>query len=367
MISSAVSLFAESRPLTNSLTIMRYPLLVLCFICMFLSGAAAIAAPAAPPTIAVPDSGWRLWLDRDTPWREEPAYLPGDVPIERIAARPPTGGWSSLSETTSKRVTLPTTVEQHYYRATGIRPYKNEYFYEGEDPAPRNGNYLGVSWWWRRIEVPRSFAGHTAILHIRAAKQRAEVYVNQQLVGYSLVAETAFDCDVTRALKPGGGNTIAIRITNPGGRLDWGDWGTATLGKVAFYAGHAFGGLDRGITLTAHGPVRLTDTWVLNTPDPRTIEAHARLVSALPDAATTTVIATVIDPATGKPIAGAHQAISLSPHAAEREVCIRLRAPAAILWDLDHPKLYQLRFDVAATTPDRRAHGLIGLCFARDG
>ena len=144
-------------------------------------------------------------------------------------------------------VTLPTTVEQHLWGANGLRPYHNEYFYEDTDKAPRNGNYIGVSWWWRNVAVPRTFAGKTLILHIRAAKQRAEVYVNQQLVGYRLVAETAFDCDVTKAVRPGQTNTVAIRITNPGGRMDWGDWSFTTMGGKGFFAGHAFGGLDQGI------------------------------------------------------------------------------------------------------------------------
>ena len=205
--------------------------LVTCAAILFL-GLRVSAAPDPHPmptdSTAIPDTGWHLWLDRQADWQAEPAFLPEDVHLAKLTPHPPTGGWAALSPRLSRTVTLPATVEQFDWGVNGLRPYKNEYFYETQDPTPRNGNYLGVSWWWRDIAVPKSFQGKTAILHIRGAKQLAEVYVNRKLVGYDLIAETAFDCDVTAALVPGATNTIAIRIINPGGRLDWGDWSTAT-------------------------------------------------------------------------------------------------------------------------------------------
>ena len=319
------------------------------------------AAPRTPgiqdaPTqsLAVPDSGWRLWLDRKADWRAEQAFLPEDVDLKKLAPHPPTGGWAALSPKAAKTVTLPATVEQFYWGANGLRPYKGEYYYEDKDPTPKNGNYLGVSWWWRDIAVPKSFQGKSAILHIRGAKQLAEVYVNRKLVGYDLIAETAFDCDITGALVPGASNSIAIRIVNPGGRLDWGDWSTATIGKMAIYGGHAFGGLDRGITLTTHGPVRFTDTWVLNTPSPRTVEAHAILANATAAPARGSVAVAVSDPVTGKPLGRAAAQYSIPAHGTS-PITLRLTAPNAKLWDLAHPKLYTMRFQLSGGASDERA------------
>lgn len=285
--------------------------------------------------LPIPDSGWNLWLDRKAEWAKEPAYLPADVDLNRIPSRPPTGGWSMLSQVKPTVVTLPTTVEQHFWGEGGLRSYQNEYFYEKEDSAPKNGNYLGVSWWWKTIEVPKDFDRKQVVLKIRAAKQRAEVYVNQQLVGYDLVAETALECDITKAVKPGQKNTIAIRITNPGGRLDWGDWGTAKLGEVGFYAGHAFGGVDRGISLEAREPEGLRASWVMNTPDPRRIVFRSSLVSSRTE--NKRIDAIVIDPSTGAQIAQA------STEAKGKEVSLPVRAKKAELWSPAHPKLYKLQ------------------------
>lgn len=331
----------------KSLTLALVPMIWMCAIPLYASELARNrSADASLLAVDIPDNGWKLWLDRSAKWSTEAAFMPDDLPKGGLAGmqpHPPTGGWNALDSPSAKTVTLPTTVEQHFWGATGLRPYKNEYFYEGADKAPQNGNYIGVSWWYRTVSVPNSFAGKTAILHIRAAKQVAEVYVNRRLVGYQFIAETAFDCDVTNALRPGAPNLIAIRITNPGGRLDWGDWASERIGDFSIFAGHAFGGLDRGITLTAHGPIRFTDTWVLNTPEVHTVTAHA-IVRGDGTEESGSVLATVVDPKTGKALGSGSEPVVV-PANGETTVSIPLTVPDAKLWDLDHPNLYRMKFD----------------------
>ena len=88
--------------------------------------------------------------------------------------------------------------------------------------------------------------GKRIFLHIRGAHLRAEVYLNKKLVGYSIMEELPFEADLTQAANPGGKNVLAIRITNPFGRLDWVDGLNAQWGAVKLYRSHGFGGLDRG-------------------------------------------------------------------------------------------------------------------------
>ena len=125
-----------------------------------------------------------------------------------------------------------------------------------DDNIPQNGAYFGVSWFHRRIDIPAELRGKRIFLHIRGAHLRAEVYLNQKLVGYSIMEELPFECDRTDAANPGGLNVLAIRITNPFGRFDWVDGLNAKWGKVSLYRSHGFGALDRGITLCAHGHSR---------------------------------------------------------------------------------------------------------------
>jgi hypothetical protein len=313
------------------------------------SNAQAVAASGA---IAIPDSGWRLWLDAKAEWKNDVIYLPEDVVLERLPANEPTSGWEALNSSAGIAVDLPATVEQFYWGVSGFRPYKDEYKFEADDPAVKNGAYYGVSWWFRDLDIPGDFRGKQILLHIRAARQRAEVYLNRKLVGYSILEELPFECDITAAANPGERNQLAIRITNPGGRLDWTDKNTITWGKVTFQKSHGFGGLDRGLTLTAHGPVRIADCWVLNTPDARTISAHAEIRNRTDSAQTGSVRFSVTDPATGQALATQDIAVTVNAGSAAT-IDAKLACPAARLWDLDSPNLYTLSA-VWLPTSDRR-------------
>jgi beta-galactosidase/beta-glucuronidase len=124
-------------------------------------------------------------------------------------------------------VTLPASVEKYYWGMLQSRSYvfnseASEYIWAlYGDTQVSNGAYRGVSWFWRYVAVPSFFSGKEVTLHLRSFRQRVEVYVNQKLVGYSLIAETAYDCDISKAIKPGQRNLIAIRITNPGGNYEF--------------------------------------------------------------------------------------------------------------------------------------------------
>src|SRR5260370_9987464 len=101
-------------------------------------------------------------------------------------------------------------------------------------------------------------------LHIRGARLRAEVYLNRKLVGYSIMEELPFECDLTHAADPGGLNIIAIRLTNPFGRYDCGDGLNPQCGALKLYRAHGSAGLDRGMTISAHeSSVRIKEPSVL--------------------------------------------------------------------------------------------------------
>ena len=291
---------------------------------------------------AIPDSGWRMWPDQQAEWKSDTIYLPDDVRLASLPVNPPTGGWDVLSASQGIPVTLPCTVEQYFWGLQGMRPYHDEYRFEASDNEVKNGAYYGVSWWWRNLEIPVAYKGKRIFLRIRGARQRAEVYLNRQLVGYSIMEELPFECDITNAAKPGAVNQLAIRITNPGGRLDWVDGGRITWGNATFQKSHGFGGLDRALTLSAHGLARIRDTWVLNTPEPRRITAHAQVENTGTAAPNGQLRFAVLDIVTGRELAHADAPAPLDANQTsvfESE----LSCPSARLWDLDSPQLYRLK------------------------
>jgi len=332
------------------------------------------AEPAAAPIpypengTLIPDGGWHLWIDDKAAWRNDDLFLPEDVSWvgghlcgrgQPLPVNAPTGGWEALTHDAGLEVVLPTTVEQHFWGRYGAgsnskpRPYTpDEYRYAAttppvapaDDAVPQNGAYFGVSWWTRTIDIPATMRGKRIFLHIRGARLRAEVYLNQQLVGYSIMEELPFECDLTHAANPGGDNHLAIRLTNPFGRFDWVDGSNAKWGHLALYRSHGFGGLDRGMTISAHDGVRIKDMWVLSTPRKNISTAYLTLENRdskpIPNA---TVHFEVIDPKTKKVIGKTISMQGITDGGSITSVKQEAGSEDAVQWDIDDSNLYWLR------------------------
>jgi beta-galactosidase len=307
----------------------------------------------------LPDTGWRIWPDTEAQWRDDKIFLPAEVDIAQLPINPPIPGWEALSSDKGVLATLPASVEQFYWGKFGLRPYAgDEYKYEPSSPEAikngtadsgvKNGAYYGVSWWWKEVEIPVGYKGKRIFLHIRGARQRAEVYLNRKLVGYSILEELPFECDLTPAALPGQKNHLAIRITNPGGRLDWVDRSSLYWGGVCIQKSHGFGAIDRGMVLTAHDLARIADTWVLNTPEPQGIKAFADIENSGGEAISGTLRFTVRDPANDHTIGEKQVPTILEPGKAAC-ISVDIHCPDARLWDIETPALYRLivRFESA--------------------
>ena len=320
---------------------------------------------SADDAIAIPDDGWRLWLDDKAPWENDAIHLPGTLDLATLPANPPTGGWDALGTDAGIAVTLPSTVEQHFWGTHGTRAYTpDEYRWADTDSVPQNGAYRGVSWWWREIDIPADFRGKQILLAIRGARLRAEVYLNRVLVGYSILEELPFECDLTAAASPGGRNVLAIRITNAGGRYDWVDGDTLEWGTVKIPRTHGFGGLDRGLSLSAHPMAgRIADLWVLNTPDPKTVHAFVHLEP--PTADTRNLHLAIAEEQSGRTVA-AH--IVPLGKTASGALEFAVTAKSAKLWSLEHPNLYRLTARWTAPGGESRCSRTFGFrWFAPDG
>src|SRR5579863_4017446 len=88
-----------------------------------ISGRKNLAASSVESTIAIRDDGWRLWPDTEAQWQDDELYLPDELDLARLPARPPTGGWETLHADQGIPVTLPASVEQYYWGRLGSRPY----------------------------------------------------------------------------------------------------------------------------------------------------------------------------------------------------------------------------------------------------
>jgi beta-galactosidase len=243
--------------------------------------ALATMAPAAARSAPLDLSSgpWRLLIDKQAPWREDPLFLPEQVDLHKLPVNTPPGGWAALSDTAGIPVKLPSTVEEHYWGKLDLRPYffNNECAWALQDPYLLNGSYQGVSWWYKTFSAPAVPPGSRVLLHLPGERLRAEIYVNGQLRGYSILSELPVDADITSAVRPGTSNQLAIRITNAGGRWDWRDRRPFVWGAYTIPSSIGASGLDTGITLEVVNAARVSDLAVFNQSDPHSVMLQAEV------------------------------------------------------------------------------------------
>lgn len=315
----------------------------------------------------IDDAGWWLWRDIAASWKDDRLFLPQEVDLGSMPINIPTGGWETLDsqkEGEAVAVTLPATVEQHFWGADGLKTFTHdEYYFASQHPTRDDGIYRGVSWWWRDIDVPATFRGQRVDLEIPAARLRAEVFVNRRLVACDVVGETPFAADVTDAIHPGTRNRIAIRITNPGGRMDWIDYNQKTnplatgpflnvppmrWGEYEIPMSHGFGGLDCGIRLVARPPVRLDGVAIRNKAQVVDATALIALVNDSDTRQTVSISACVTTNPGAKELWARRSQIAVAP--GRHEIVWPFSCPDAVPWSLGNPALHDFRVEV--TSPE---------------
>ena len=302
---------------------------------------------------------WYLWCDRKARWEDDPLYLPGEIDLRSLPVNPPTVGWKRMFHQEGikeevKKVNLPATVEEHFWGKYENRKYnQEEYFFAHDDPEVKNGIYRGVSWWWRKVYIPEEWEGKKIWIKFPGARLRAEVYLNEQLVGYDIIAETPFEVDITDAAKYGKENYLAVRITNPGGRLDWPDFSLSDFGVPPFNWGkyelplsHGFGGLDAGIKLIATDFVWIEDIFVKNKPQIKDITVQITLYNTLKEKVKGNLSISIFPEGHPQDIKWNHTASGVNLKPGEIVLSYPASLPDARPWDLENPDLYTVRVEL---------------------
>jgi beta-galactosidase len=271
---------------------------------------------------------WHLWLDKAAPWAKDPLYAP-PVKVAKLPVNPPTGGWAALASAEGKTVHLPATVEQYYWGQNG-------------NSFGLSGNYLGVSWFTTKLAVPAALQGQRVVLRFESVRLRAEVFVNQQLAGYDLVNSTPFEIDVSKLVRYGQVNELAVRITDPNGNFDWRDSQNFMWGSYRIQPTHGFGGITGKVELVSTPPVYVQDVFVKNKPALREVDVQVTTANQTSQLTSGTLRLEV------KEHGGAHKTV-FAQEVALAQVPVGLSAktvtvkvPEAKLWSVENPNLYQL-------------------------
>ena len=287
--------------------------------------------------------GWSLWLDREAKWKDDTLFFPAPA-LGSLPVNPPTGGWDALAAAKAVPVSVPGTVEEYLQRTSGPE-----------------GDIVGVSWWFRKLDVPASSTPRRVLLRFDSMRQRAEVFVNQRLVGYDVVGNSPLEVDITSAIESGRSADLAVRITDPAGNFDWRDSSPMRWGSYALPLSHGFGGITGRVRLVVCDPVYVDDLQVQNTPEITTANAIVTLRNQTGASQRRDVELRVFERTSPGAEIFRTTLKDVELPSGLTELPVKIAVPLAQVWDLDHPNLYvceaRLRADGAVADSERRTFG----------
>lgn len=167
------------------------------------------------------------------PFNDDWRFLRDDVPG---AERP------GFDDTAWERVTLPHTP-------------RIEALVCGSD-SPQ---WQGVCWYRKRFFVPAEVANRITILRFEGAMNEARIWINGREAGRFMGGYLPYVLDITRLVRPGETNLLAVRLDNRDNPLT----GPKPLRDLDF---NLYGGLYRPVTLTYKDPLHITDPILADRP-----------------------------------------------------------------------------------------------------
>jgi len=322
----------------NTITIRGYTVAII-LISAFL--ALNTSASAEPGRIEeeLSGDGWKLWLDQAAEWRDDDIFPP-PVDLDFIPVNPPTCGWDGLDGAAGKTVSVPGTVEEHFWGGNG-------------NPVGIAGDYRGVSWWSRTFALDRAFAGKRITLSFDSVNLRAEVYVNRRLVGYDVVGNTPFEADITDAVRIGAENRLDVRVTDPAGNFTWEDNDTIRWGKNRLPGVHGYGGITGKVYLRATDAVHIDDVYVENKPGVKEVEVFVTLGNSSGKTVNGDLYLVIAEwPNMSEAVWKKSVRVSVPPDGTVKSLHVKVRNPK--LWNIRDPHLY-----VAATAFRSAGGGIV--------
>ena len=210
--------------------------------------------------------------------------------------------------------------------------------------------YHGVAWYWREFDAANNpHADGRYLLRFWAVDYHAEVWLNGKSVGGHEGGETPFVLDLTKAIRPGAKNLLAVRVLNPTHeRIDGMVLNqTPKQARVIPYsAGAAYnhGGITGSVELLAVPAVRVEDLFAHAEPKTGTISIQATVRNAAKTAARGRVEFTVAPAASGETFRVVVIERELAPGDTTVEAEVKLDQPR--LWELNDPFLYRVTAQV---------------------
>jgi hypothetical protein len=237
-------------------------------------------------------------------------------------------GWARAPELGGRTIQVPGA-----WQAQGV----------GEARGALRHDYSGPAWYRRTVAIPAAWKGKHVRLRIGGAHRTTVLFVNGERMGEHDGFSAPFAFDVTKAVRPGADNVIALRIANPGEVPQEGPREQKPVRPTGMlnYIGN-WGGIYGHAELEASDPTRIERLYVR--PDVAAKTARSEITIRNDDTTPRTVVARVS-------VAGHDAQARVRIEAgATTDASIAVALPQAQLWSPEHPTLY----DAAVTLHEGR-------------
>jgi beta-glucuronidase len=201
-------------------------------------------------------------------------------------------------------------------------------------------DYQGVSWYRRRFTLPPGVRDAYVRLRFDAVCYLAHVWLDGAYLGQHEGGYTPFEFPVSGPAIPGAQNAIAVRVDN-----------ARAADRIPALSGwRLYGGIVRDVRLEWTSRAYIAAQRVVAVPhlagpqeaDRATISATLSVHNASSDPLEGTLLADVIDEATGQPVLGARPAspVQLLP-GQQADVQLAAEVASPQLWHFDQPHMYR--------------------------
>jgi len=201
-------------------------------------------------------------------------------------------------------------------------------------------DYEGVAWYSRTFHVPASWQDKTIRLKFGAVNYIAEVWLNDQVVGFHEGGYTPFEFDISDLLKFGQDNFLVVRAIGP---ILTQDISIDGIGREEMpnWRGAIAGGIWQSVELIATEPIYIRDVFIEPKISEKRAVVHVEIDNTRLRKRDVSASFRVFNfKGSSKILAEAKEQIKLAPGINKLSVELQIDNP--VLWSFENPHLYVL-------------------------
>ena len=252
----------------------------------------------------------------------------------KVAANAPLSEWRTYQKELFNfdwkfQLGNPQGAERADFDDSGWRRIDLPHDYQFEQPWDENADkgrgfkQMCEGWYRKTFAVPAELKGRRIVLDFEGVMYVSDVYVNGKKVASNEYGYTGFEADITRAVRWGGENVVAVY---------------SNTGKVNGSRWYTGGGIFRNVWLKATNPTHMARHGLYVTTEGDKVNVQVQVVGWQKHNIS---IKVCVKDAAGKVIASAEK--GMPDHTIQNNTEVLLPAmtvPNPTLWDLEHPHLY---------------------------